>query len=772
MTVPRYQNRALDRVIGVVFEGIGNDPQFSKGLAFYLGRVDYNGSTFEGVADDYEWLPALISVPESIRASVNPFTGDFESGGVAISLSLRDTVAVAMQYQQTRTPLTMTTGLNAVQITLTLEDRTGSGAEVGLAGSVIWVGDEAIRLGTYSGGGTYANCDRGYYSTIAAPHPIADGDPFVYTANPYLLGRRATIVLYDKASDTISERFYFLNQRPKTNESGTALNLNLLDFASLLLGASINQGHEPTMMQGVLQFLEGVSVTQKALTAEFFGGRRIFKDQTVQINTWWEAADTINLASSENDRNFLIANGPRAWPGAPEVEVEEDREPFYDETHQQFVVRRSTIGLADEALSSTQYLGADIYRHAWAIFVGFLRSGFSDVVDGFDAWRGDWGAGFPADFFDIADITAKIAANPEMQVDQLVLGKGGEEYTIRDLIDILLVPYFAVLASKQDGRLTIGAFRPLNIADFVAAISENVEPVPIKLGWEVNANADFNAISVEIGELPWEKPRPLKLTSRDGFKRDTQRRSTQASRRARVLDYRTRSKGSPPGDIVSDVLSRIQMGLDQVPEISFSVAPSEVTGIEYDLMKWVTIAAPALANPWFVFQGQRIRFDPTDPALAGLIVSRRENLATGLVDLTLLLLNIGNADFVRWRAPTAEVVSYSSGVGSGPFEITCEPNTFSAFDVDASYFSVGDKVDFFYPDFALAAIGPEELEVVLVTGNVIEVSGGTTTIPAAGWLVRLSRLSANASSGPFSGFRAHVFSSDILTPTTPGDIYG
>lgn len=768
MTITRYQNRALDRVIGVVFEGIGNDPSFSKGLAFYLGRVDYNGGTFEGVADDYEWLPGLISVPDSIRASVNPFTGEFESGGIAVSIALGDTAAVALQYQQGRTPLTLTTGLNTVQITLTIEDRTGSGAEAGLAGSVVWIGDEAILLGTYSGGGTYADCERAYYSTIAAPHSVADGDPFVYTANPYLLGRRATLVLYNKATDTISERFYFLNQRPKSNDTGTALNLNLLDFGSLLLGASINQGHDPTMMQGVLQFLEGVSVTQKALTADFSGGRRIFKDQGTQINTWWEAADTINLASSEDQQNTLIANGPRAWAGAPEVEVEEDREPFYDETHQLFVVRKSSLALSEDALSSTQYLGADIYRHAWAIFIGFLRSGFSDVVDGFDAWRGDWGAGYPAAFFDIDDITAKIEANPEMQVDQLVLGSGGEEYTIAKLIEILLVPYFAVLATKQDGRVIIGPFRPLNIADFAAAIDESVEPVPIKLGWEVNANADFTAISAEIGELPWEKPRPIKLNSRDGFRRDTQRRATQASRRARVIDYRTRSKGSPPGDIVSDILSRIQLGLDQVPQISFSVAPSEVTGIDYDLMKWVTIAAPALANPWFVWQGERIRFDPTNPALAGLLVSRRENLSTGLVDLTLLLLNFANIDFVRWRAPTGEVASYNAGT----FEITCEPNTFSEFDADASYFSVGDKVDFFYPDFALAAIGPEALEVVLVTGNVIELSGGTTTTPAAGWLVRLSRLSANPNSGPFAGFRAHVFSSDILDTTSPGDIYG
>lgn len=763
MTELERYDRQSRRTIGLLIEGVGNDTAKSKGLVFYNGSRLPSG--YFDAQPDYEWTPGLVDIPDTIDSSLSPFTGKIRAGGVSLSLPMTDLVARSLFYRQGRTNLTNGLALNTVQTALWIDGDDKSG----LSGSVVWIEDEAILMGTEGSPGQYTSCTRGYWSTIAAEHPL---DVYVYTGNPFTLDRRATLVIYDARLGTISERFYFVDDIG-TNDEGTTAEIDLSDFLSLLVGAQINQGATPVTISGAIDTQPGFLQEGGRVVARFDEADKVIKEPSgTARRTWWGAADTVHLGTTTDDVTQLAGlSGPIVWPGAPPAEADPDaefnREPFMAVGHQLFMVRESPINPDSNDWSSSIGLG-DNYRNVIALAQGFMRSGYAEAVDGFDAWKGQFGAGFPPSFFDEVTTQITIDKHQEAQVDMLILGWEGEEVSISDLvIDRLLVPYGFLLASNQDNTIAIRSFDLLTVEDFANA--GTVDPLPPKLGWKIPREGEFSRVVADIGETPWNDPDHRIVESRDGFRRDSQRRAVLSSRNELTLDLSTRAKGTADADIIPDLLSRAQRGIDQTPQLTIDVSPTEVTGVTYDLLTWVTINTPPTARPWFLdSNGDRVGLDPTNPALAGLIVSRKESLESGRFELGLLLLNYENGDFIRWRAPSASIVSYDN---AGPYLLTVEQNVFNNSAADASFFTIGDHVEIYYPDLELVALGLEDLVVGGVSGNVIELDAPTGVTVTAGMILRLSTLGNDATSGPFNPYRAHVFASETVTDD-PGDIYG
>ena len=187
-----------------------------------------------------------------------------------------------------------------------------------------------------------------------------------------------------------------------------------------------------------------------------------------------------------------------------------------------------------------------------------------------------------------------------------------------------------------------------------------------------------------------------------------------------------------------------------------------VEGQTFNLGDWVRLNAPDIQSAWWVdATGARIAFDSTQPQFTGLLVGRRHNIYRGTYTLTLLMMAYRQNSFIRWRAPSAVVVSYVEG--GGGVQITVSANIFHAVDTDASKFSVGDVLDYYYADGEFV-VG-STCVVLDITGNVITTT--TSVVPTAGMILRLSDFSNYGDGGePVAGAgRAYAYIGNA-------DIYG
>jgi len=190
------------------------------------------------------------------------------------------------------------------------------------------------------------------------------------------------------------------------------------------------------------------------------------------------------------------------------------------------------------------------------------------------------------------------------------------------------------------------------------------------------------------------------------------------------------------------------------------------SGVDLDLGAWYKIGAPDIESAWIRINGVRTAVSSSDVRFCGRLVSRDEDFENGRVTVGVLLENVENAAFIRWRAPAAVVASVLIN------DITIEENAFhDAPNADVDYFSVGDIVEFHYPDGSLlnGSGSYETLEITGITGNIVTLDSAPATDPT-GYIMRLTRYDQYGNGAePVSGAgRAYVFIGD----TTSGDLDG
>lgn len=740
-------NRGEQRSCGLWIEGIGSDTALD-GLVF--GADGLRGSGYyHGDGADYEWVGGLLSAPDSLDEGIDPYTGRIRASSCSLSLSARDEVALPLLHQQSRTSIyvrnvALTTAATTVRI-------GGPAALIGaLSDTVVWIDDEAILLGTHSADGTYNGCTRAMWGTVAQTHPV---NVLVYTANPYILGRRASILLYNADTGNVSERRFFIDS-VGTNEEGTRIEVGLSDLTTLLVNAQINRAATTYRAEGVITQEPNRDPTLKAWIEDF-------DDQTAYDYepVWISAADTIHRAVETNSGRWITyQSGEIAYPGADPVEMEDEdlsSEPWAGDARQLFVITR------DYDSASSRGLGIH-YLHPYALALSFMRAGYDNTaVDGYDAWQGQWGCGFPSDFFDEAGISQLINRTP-LAIDQYVGGWDGESETVSALvIDVMLRPYGAVLVPRADGRLTVRRFRPLTIDDWVDA--QIINPVPMRLARHVPRSGTYMAVTALVGELPWQDGDTVQVQSRDGRRGDSQRRALLDETSEMRLDYRTRYRGTDPNDLAPELLEYAQLGIDQIPEIDIVVPPSAVTGNDYGLMTWIRVAAPELRTPWMISSdGLRSGLDEDNPSYAALIINRTENLINGSVQLRVMMPAYHVGKFARLRGPAGVIVAVSND------SVTIEASAFSGYD--PSTFYVGDSVSFYYGDGEWTTISTV---ITGITGGAIEIGtdpGVLGIVP--GMVVRMSDISNNATCGPYGPDNYRSYAYVTAGGVGPEDVYG
>jgi hypothetical protein len=757
------------RLVGIVFEGIGSDTAESGGILWYYGNPQNVPAT-----STYEWVNALVEVPSTITDSVDVWTGQVKTSPINIAVANVDLAARSLLYQQAKTPHYMVAALAAAATSLTISATT-------LAGTVIFVNDEAILLGTHSGGGTYTGCTRGYWSTIDAPHEV---NTYVYTKNPYLRYRAYKLIVHDVLAGTTStiQRGYI--NRIATNAEGTVIQIGCQELLSLLSGATINRGSPKSRITGTVD-AQGILSPQLDTTLNVES--RVWRDDSSAKSYWLQTGGTVVNGSILNGVFSPLATGPVVFRDAPDIEYDARSEserysPFGDDGLELFVVVRSLLSGAT-ALTSTAGLGTTNAFNAIAIAYAFLRSGFGSSDSGFDQWRGNWGVGLPGDYFDDAAIQAVIDGAADDKVDQMLLGWDGEPVTVEDLVcEKLLRPHGKFLANKMNGDITIGWIRILDIEEFADA--PTLTALPKTLQWEVDLNGAFSAVIAEVGESPFSDPDRIVVESRSGSSQDSSRRALYDTRRELVYDYSTMYSGGSNLAIRATLMSRLMQGIQAVPKITIDVV-EPASGVEYNLGEWYKVSVPditAYANGaldawWVDATATRIPFSTSAAQFTGLLTGRRHNIKNGSYTLTLLMLAYRDNAFIRWRAPSA-VVASNFVIGDGTYLVTTDANTFHASDYDAEKFSAGDIVDLFYGDGERVDGGAANVTTVISVSAAVIVITATPDVPTDGMIIRLAAFNLYGDGGepvPGAG-RAYVFAADGATDTIystdAADIYG
>jgi hypothetical protein len=223
------------RSLALVVEGVGDDATSSGGIAWMFGKTVDTPGIYEvlggrGVAE------GLAQRPDSVAATVNPF--DCSAQGSAYTFRIHGSSRAKRLFLsrplEPADSLSAEIDSDATTVALSAANYTWSSSD---DGSVVFIGDEAIRLGTYAAGPQFTGCTRGYYSTIAGVQPNGMN---VWRKNPFVKNRRAILVLYDHDAATWTQVWQGFVDAPVLNSS--AVEISARDLLSVLGQGNINRG--------------------------------------------------------------------------------------------------------------------------------------------------------------------------------------------------------------------------------------------------------------------------------------------------------------------------------------------------------------------------------------------------------------------------------------------------------------------------------------------------------------------------------------------------
>jgi len=224
--------------LAFVVEAIGDDAAAAGGLSWYFGDPSLDGTIFL----TYEWHGGLAKghglaeQPQNVDSTVAPF--DVTIAASAFRFVLHGD-QLAKRHWVPRPGVADSRLL--VRATKSATVIRPGGAPVytwgaGDDGTVIWVGDEAILLGTF-GAGVFSGCIRGYYNTIAAYQPSG---MHVYRQNPFRENRRCVVLEYNHDSGVLSQIWQGFVE--DYSQSGPILEVDTVELLTAVQRGTLNRG--------------------------------------------------------------------------------------------------------------------------------------------------------------------------------------------------------------------------------------------------------------------------------------------------------------------------------------------------------------------------------------------------------------------------------------------------------------------------------------------------------------------------------------------------
>lgn len=750
------------RTIGFVVAGYSLDDTKSGGTAWCWG-VPPTGST------DYHWFRSLTDPPTSVGIEVNPVTQDFVGASFTFDLAFDDDEAECLLHQQRipRYVVGSDRSASATQIRI-VDNLTDDNSITTLGNSVIWVGDEAIKLAAYNASlfgstGGYG-CTRGYYSTPAQPHSA--GASVFHVAPNRIRHREVLLVLYDHetGSDSVIWRGFVDSLR--SSSDGTRLTISTTDLYSALQNVNVNtQDRSLASRIQVARFPAGVR--DGFFLPGSLGSSSVFKsgeaDPTIALQLDDELFVYIDYDVSEDE--FLVGGEfPKSFPV-----VREDAEPgeveLYENVNELFVIDYATdAGLINDdgtAQSAMTTSGVSATReleypfHPAAIILAFVLSSTSSTASqlDYDVLAGEWSFRLDSSVVNITSFEEIIDKYPTFRVERMVLGWDGRSENLWEVIrEYCLKPFGLFLGIDDDGRLALAEYASqLGIDDFY--LSQDLTPVPELLEYFASRSDTVDTVTGLVGQTPWFDGYRLDVNSGPLDRNSNRSRIFAEERIAEILIPFGPANSLPRRN--SRAFARLQQfaasGAFAIPRVAVRVPDPDIDGLSYDIGAFVNISNLDIEDAWLVDRdGNRVRLDGTSNISAtGIIIGRQLEVATNTYVLSLLLQGAITQQLIRLRAPSAEVSVDSSGTST---TITVEQNAFHAGADDTSYFTAGDEV--IVAD-AQGAYQTGSAVVTAVTATTITV--GTAVETFAGNIIRLSDYYDYANAGVISGAGDNVY---------------
>lgn len=714
-----------NRMTGYAIEGMGLDASYSGGVAFHASHHPQPASS------DYEWVNALTEEPQDAGRSLDPIANELRTGGYTLRISASDRIAALLGAGPLIALYRLGTARSAADTTLVI-----SGAS-GLDGQVVWLGDEAVKLGS-SVGTTYSGCTRGYWGTKAQSH---EANARVWDRSPKLRERVVRRVRYDRDAGTEEIIWRGFVSSVVTSADGTAYLVELVDVLQSPRRASVNRNAQDLAQARPVARLsrggtidmytrvedQGVRVTRGASVVYLQVGPLALKGFVggglLQLTN---STDWLLATSLTEDLPHTI-EGPW-WP--------------------LFLIDR----LSGEASTS----GLSEPYHPITIALALLMSSGTGDHGTYDILDASWGLGLTDEVVDVAGWEALRASTPDARVDHLVLGWDGQQVQVWDVITRQLLSLFGIFVTQTaTGQLGVAQLRLPTLAMMAAAPTISRLPRgPLQLDRRLDQRVD--ELTARIGALPWREGRAVTVRNGEGQRRRLEPRSMELD--YSVMRPETLDMGSGiEGLLAAALVHMLVLMLDAAPRLHIHVADEGVIGSgPLALGDSVQVIDLGLAHDWLVGEdGVRIAPSADDVRLTAMVVGLQE-LESGAVDVQLSLLGWRLEVPVRERAPSGLVSSWDLGT----LTHTIDSAAFSFSGGDGLAFDVGDEVTLWDRQGALRTTNVRTLTGR--TASTLTIDSAWSVTPVDGDVVRLadSTLFTNTTRYPALTDRPYAFLGD------------
>lgn len=779
--------------LGIAVAGIGSSTSKTQGYCWYRGGA----GTFSG--SNYEWIGGRGSAdgligpdPLVLTSETDPYTCDVRSGAATYTIGYTSTSAPLFLHQQTTTTLYLTTSITAAATTVAISG-TGNTA---LAGTVVWIADEAILLGTHDTGGSYDGCTRSdFWNTESVPHLAGES---VYTGNNKIVGRMVVLVKYDHSDDseTVLGRG-FVRDTIGTSNDGTIINIPTVEVFSMLPGLEINQNAKNLRSQSfglTLQRMAGDPQWKPHgqiahwQTSQGFNKRVAYVDDAAHIQAyqagdalvWGDYSDT--AFSTGRKGTVFAAGGTQVFTGGAVVTEfkrgtvaglrggQRDTADAIDgPIYEVFAVLRSLDdddGLITTAAASYSATRDLTYPFSpGEISMALLTSTRGTALDvsttSWDCLGHRWSGQVPIAWVDTAALATLFAKMAGVKIDRLILGWDGEPVDAWDVCkNKLWRPYGLFPVVSSTGLLSLAQFSEASVEDYDNATA--ITAIPHTLKWDPSRSHVVDSINGTVGGWPWSDPEPFTVYARDYATAEpveSLRSSMLAKRRGESpLDFTTREDSEELVEELAVELQRLHLAM---PRITFAAGPGT-----YELGKWYTLNSPDITllpggGGWFLdVNGAMISVTSGVFGFVGLLVARSHNVDSDSFELTLLLTNHRQNALPALRTPSGEISTVTSEPGANR-RLNFANTEFSADDAAKFY---GEEVEIYKPNGTLrsGSVASPDVQIVTAIGaGYVDIGAAFATTPVAGDILEVSYLST-ASAYPEDGSGASPLSSSIL----------
>lgn len=519
----------------LVMPGVGDEDGI---YAFCFGDPDLAPAGYKGV-------PLLTNYPQNLSARLDPIKVEYELSGFTFSLAAETPWLSLFTRRIHFAEGALVTALDA-------DDTTVEIAYTGAfnAGEFVYLGRETIRLGTLSSSSSYTDpitdqtvsydvftgCTRGALGSVAEPHYVSEQDDNRVYAFPELSGRLCEFWELSGTDEApgVSWRGILNDIRLEDEDESTVL-VDTSDMLSLLTSRRLNRTpYAASATEDVVGFSDQEyprwlwfaskqdpettaarvrygktgtaqgSTTRRALQVgtALVPGRILEQQGATDADSWWGYGTLAELGLKSYTQLGSDLEGAEEgrWIRADKAtriyEVLCFGQDFVDNYGVYYGCGRNTT---------------DRHHPLHLLLLVLLSTGTGDNSVAWDVLGAEWGLGVPAHLINVAEIEAEMARTPELKLDRLVLAWGGQEFTVRDVLDKALRPLGYYLNRDSSGRITVGRVKPLSALGAVELSGLDVLEMSERL--ERRLESATQKVRAEYG-LPWGEQSTISFENR------------------------------------------------------------------------------------------------------------------------------------------------------------------------------------------------------------------------------------------------------------------